>query len=165
MVAFTGGEGAPVVVVECEEVLQLGRGKGVRKLQEIARIGGLGRSSPGNGGRYQRSAGIRVREGLPVAGGGFREEWVTEERMAFWAHFEVAGRRRGREGKREGEGGGGPAAGGPRGMGRRCGAWPRPAGGSRQRLERGAPRARCRLEPERLNLTGGPRHSAGRLCH
>jgi hypothetical protein len=51
MVAFTGGEGAPVVMVECEELLQLGRGKGVRKLQEIARIGGLGRSSPGNGGR------------------------------------------------------------------------------------------------------------------
>jgi hypothetical protein len=47
--AFTGGEGAPVVVVECDEVLQLRRGKGVRKLQEIARIGGLGRSSPRNG--------------------------------------------------------------------------------------------------------------------
>jgi hypothetical protein len=31
--AFTGGEGAPVVVVECDEVLQLGRGKGVRILQ------------------------------------------------------------------------------------------------------------------------------------
>jgi hypothetical protein len=28
MAAFTGGEGAPVVVVECDEVLQLGRGKG-----------------------------------------------------------------------------------------------------------------------------------------
>jgi hypothetical protein len=27
--AFTNGEGAPVVVVECDEVLQLGRGKGV----------------------------------------------------------------------------------------------------------------------------------------
>jgi hypothetical protein len=51
-VAFVGGEGAPVVVVECDEVLQLGRGKGVRKLQEIARIGGSERSSPGNGGRW-----------------------------------------------------------------------------------------------------------------
>jgi hypothetical protein len=30
--AFTGGEGALVVVVGCDEVLQLGRGKGVRKL-------------------------------------------------------------------------------------------------------------------------------------
>jgi hypothetical protein len=30
--AFAGREGAPVVVVECGEVLQLGRGKRVRKL-------------------------------------------------------------------------------------------------------------------------------------
>jgi hypothetical protein len=56
--AFTGGEGAPVVMVECDEVLQLGRGKGVRILQEIVRIGGSGRSSPGNGGRRWRSAEI-----------------------------------------------------------------------------------------------------------
>jgi hypothetical protein len=79
--------------------------------------------------------------------------------MAFWAHFEVAGRRRGREGKREGEGGSG------RGRATRRGAalWGlAPTGG---RLERGAPRARCRPEPERLNLTGGPWHSAGRQCH
>jgi hypothetical protein len=41
----------------------------VRKLQEIVRIGGSGRSSQGNGGRWRRSAGIRAREGLPVAGG------------------------------------------------------------------------------------------------
>jgi hypothetical protein len=68
--AFTGGEGAPVVVVECDEILQLGRGKGVMKLQEIVRIGGSGRSSPGNGGRWRRSARIRAREGIPVAGGG-----------------------------------------------------------------------------------------------
>jgi hypothetical protein len=32
MAAFTGRERAPVVVVECDEVLQLRRGKGVRKL-------------------------------------------------------------------------------------------------------------------------------------
>jgi hypothetical protein len=51
MAVIAGGEGAPVDVVECDEVLQLGRGKGVRKLQEIVRIGGSGRSSPGNGGR------------------------------------------------------------------------------------------------------------------
>jgi hypothetical protein len=68
--AFAGGEGAPVVVVECDEVLQLGRSKRVRKLQEIMRIGGSGRSSPGNGGRWRRSAGIRARERLSVAGGG-----------------------------------------------------------------------------------------------
>jgi hypothetical protein len=30
--AFAGGEGAPVVVVECDEVLQLGRERGVWKL-------------------------------------------------------------------------------------------------------------------------------------
>jgi hypothetical protein len=30
--AFAGGVGALVVMVECDEVLQLGRGKGVRKL-------------------------------------------------------------------------------------------------------------------------------------
>jgi hypothetical protein len=67
-----------VVVVECDEVLQLGRGKGVRKLQEIVRIRGSGRSSPGNGGRWRRSAGIRAREGLPVVGGGWSrcgERW------------------------------------------------------------------------------------------
>jgi hypothetical protein len=68
--ALTGGEGAPVVVVGCDEVLQLGRGKGVRKSQEIARIGDSGRSSPGNGGWWRRSTGIRVKERLPVAGGG-----------------------------------------------------------------------------------------------
>jgi hypothetical protein len=45
-------------------------GQGVRKLQEIVRIGGSGRSSPGNGGRWLRSARIRAREGLPVDGGG-----------------------------------------------------------------------------------------------
>jgi hypothetical protein len=70
MAAFTGRERAPVVVVECDEVLQLRRGKGVRKLSEITRIGGSGRSSPWNGGRWRRSAKIQVREGLPVAGGG-----------------------------------------------------------------------------------------------
>jgi hypothetical protein len=41
----------------------------VRNLQEIARIGGSGRSSPGNGERWRRSARIRAREGLSVAGG------------------------------------------------------------------------------------------------
>jgi hypothetical protein len=68
--AFASGDGAVVLVVECNEVLQLGRGKGVRKLQEIARIGGSGRSSPGHGRWWQRSARMRAREGLPVAGGG-----------------------------------------------------------------------------------------------
>jgi hypothetical protein len=31
-IVLAGGEGAPVVVVRCDEVLQLERGKGVRKL-------------------------------------------------------------------------------------------------------------------------------------
>jgi hypothetical protein len=119
-VVFAGGEGAPVVVVKCDEVLQLGRGKGVRKLQEILRIGDSGRSSSRNGGWWRRSAEIRAREGLSVAEGGdpgagsdggkvwrsrggAREEWVMEERTAFRTRFETAGRRRNREGKREGE--------------------------------------------------------------
>jgi hypothetical protein len=68
--AFTGGEGAPVVVVGCDEVLQLGRVKGARKLQEITSIGGSGRSSPGNGGRWRRSVRIRAKERPPVARGG-----------------------------------------------------------------------------------------------
>jgi hypothetical protein len=45
--AFASGEGAPVFVVECDEVLQLRRGKGVRKLQEIARIGARGGANRG----------------------------------------------------------------------------------------------------------------------
>jgi hypothetical protein len=114
---FTDEEGASVVVVECDEVLQLGRGKGVRELQEIARIGGSGRSSPGNGGRWRCSAGIQVREGLPVAGGGGPgarsggercgaregggEEWVTEEQTVFRVRFErpVSGVAEGEKGR------------------------------------------------------------------
>jgi hypothetical protein len=45
------------------------------------------------------------------------EEWMMEERTVFQACFETAGRRRDREGKREGEGGGGPAAGVPHSAG------------------------------------------------
>jgi hypothetical protein len=45
--AFIGGEGSPVVAGGGDEVLQLGRGEGVRDLQEIARIGSSGRSSQG----------------------------------------------------------------------------------------------------------------------
>jgi hypothetical protein len=37
--AFVSGEGAPVVAGGGDEVLQLGRGEGVRGLQEIAGIG------------------------------------------------------------------------------------------------------------------------------
>jgi hypothetical protein len=95
MAAFASEEGASVVVVKCNEVLQLGRVKGVSKLQEIARIGGSGRSSPGNGGRWRRSAGIRAREGLPVARGGGSGARSGEERCGT------------REGGRRGVGDGG----------------------------------------------------------
>jgi hypothetical protein len=54
--AFVGGEGAPMVTGRGDEVLQLGRGEGVRDLQEITGICSLGRSSLGNGRR--RPAGI-----------------------------------------------------------------------------------------------------------
>jgi hypothetical protein len=45
--AFVGGEGAPVVADGGDEVLLLGRGEGVRDLQEILGISSSGRSSPG----------------------------------------------------------------------------------------------------------------------
>jgi hypothetical protein len=61
--AFVGGEGAPVVAGGGDEVLQLGRGEGVRDLQEILGIGSSGRSSPGSGGRRRCSAGIHEGEG------------------------------------------------------------------------------------------------------
>jgi hypothetical protein len=56
--SFVSGEGAPVVTGGVDEVLQLGRGEGVRDLQEISGIGSSGRSSPGRGGRRRCSAGI-----------------------------------------------------------------------------------------------------------
>jgi hypothetical protein len=76
--AFVGGEGAPVVADGGDEVLQLGRGEGVRDLQEISGIGSSGRSSPGRGGRRRCLAGIREGEG--AAGGrrlrsGCGERW------------------------------------------------------------------------------------------
>jgi hypothetical protein len=60
---FVGGEGALVVADGGDEVLQLGRGEGVRGLEKIAGIGSSGRSSPGSGGQRRCSAGIHVREG------------------------------------------------------------------------------------------------------
>jgi hypothetical protein len=47
-----------------------GEARGVRKLQEIVGIGSSGRSSPGSGGRWRCSAGIRMKERLPVGGDG-----------------------------------------------------------------------------------------------
>jgi hypothetical protein len=68
--AFIGGEGAPVGGDGGCGVLQHRRGKGMRKLQEIAGIDSSGRSSPGSGGWRRCSAGIHAKERLPVAGGG-----------------------------------------------------------------------------------------------
>jgi hypothetical protein len=63
-------EGAPVVAGGGDDILQIGRGEGVRGLQEIAGIGSSGRSSPGSGGQRRCSARIRARGGAPVVGGG-----------------------------------------------------------------------------------------------
>jgi hypothetical protein len=68
---FVGGEGSPVVAGVVEEVLQLGRGEGVRKLQEILGIGSSGKGSPGRGGWRRRSTEIREGE----AGSGGRRRW------------------------------------------------------------------------------------------
>jgi hypothetical protein len=70
-VVFISGEGAPVVAGGGDEVLQLGRGKGVRDLQEISGIGSSGRSSPGSGRQWWCSAGIH--EGVGAADG--RRRW------------------------------------------------------------------------------------------
>jgi hypothetical protein len=84
--AFVGREGAPVVTGGGDEVLQLGRGEGVRDLQEIAGIGSSGRSSPGSGRWRWCSTEIRVREGAPGVGdggpgaGSGGESWALERR-------------------------------------------------------------------------------------
>jgi hypothetical protein len=72
--AFVSGEGAPVVADGGDEVLQLGRGEGVRGLQEIAGIGSSGRSSPGSGGGRN-----------PCEGGGFggRRWWSGAGSVGF----------------------------------------------------------------------------------
>jgi hypothetical protein len=74
--AFVGGEGAPMVAGGGDEALQLGRGEGVRDLQEISGIGSSGRSSLGSGGRRRCSAGIREGEG--AAGGQRRRSGCGE---------------------------------------------------------------------------------------
>jgi hypothetical protein len=166
--AFVGGEGAPVGDDGGCGVLQHRRGKGVRKLQEIAGIDSSGRSSPGSGGRRRCSAGIRTKERLPVAGGaGTGAETVGREATLergggvgsvsrgvderARSCFERIGRRHGREGKKRE---GGPTAEVPCGVGRPrpgCDAqgrrvavrtaarWRRP-GGPRWQRERGGGR-------------------------
>jgi hypothetical protein len=75
--AFVGREGAPVGGDGGCGVLQHRRGKGVRKLQEIAGIGSSRRSSPGSGGRRRFSAGIHEGEG--AAGGRRRRSGCGEQ--------------------------------------------------------------------------------------
>jgi hypothetical protein len=75
---FIDGEGASMVTGGGDEVLQLGRGEGVRKLQEIAGIGSTGRSSLGSGG--QRRCPAEIHEGEGAANGrrwrsGCGERW------------------------------------------------------------------------------------------
>jgi hypothetical protein len=118
-------------------VLQHRRGKGVRKLQEIAGIAareGAHRGVADGGGAWPES----VREkGMPVAeGGGLGAGSGGEARALEWRGrrgVEMGGRvgavaleRRGHRRSREG----GPAAEVPRGVGRHRGAWPRLAGGA-----------------------------------
>jgi hypothetical protein len=74
--AFVSGEDAPVDGDGGCGVLQHRRGKGVRKLQEIAGVGSSGRSSPGSGGWWQCSAGIH--EGEWAAGGRRRRSGCRE---------------------------------------------------------------------------------------
>jgi hypothetical protein len=62
--AFISGEGAPVGGDGGCGVLQHRRGKGMRKLQEIAGVGSSGRSSPGSA-RLESTR----ESGLPMAGG------------------------------------------------------------------------------------------------
>jgi hypothetical protein len=98
----------------------------------------LGRNPSEGGASGGRRRVVRVRGavGRGVAlERGTGEEWVTEERMASRAWFENGRSVARQRGKREGEGG--PAAGVPCGAGQRCGAWPQPAGGARQRPQRG----------------------------
>jgi hypothetical protein len=179
--AFVGGEGAPVGGDS-----GCGRGKGVRKLQENARIGSSGRSSPGSGGRQRCSAGICEGEwaadarrrrygcGEQWGGSGAREEWSERSGDGRTSGAARAGSERLGGSATEGERGG-KRWGSERGGATRCGgchgAWPRPADGARQRPKRGAHRRRAprmrvpagQSGGER-ELTGGPRHSATRRC-
>jgi hypothetical protein len=93
--AFVGREGAPVVTGGGDEVLQLRRGEGVRKLQEIAGIGSSERSSPGRGGRQRCSVRIGAKGG---ASGGRRRLFGRGERWEGWAL-----ERRSRRGVKTGE--------------------------------------------------------------
>jgi hypothetical protein len=175
--AFVGGEGPPVVAGVAEEVLQLGRGEGVRKLQEIPGIGSSGRSSPGRGGRRRRSA--EFREGEAGSGGRRRRsgcgEWrggsstrergrrgvrksISERRETRGGVRSAAARPRGEKGREEGV----PGVGVPRGARGLVGSGPdRRAAPAATRARRGratcAARARSGGRRQRgRELTCGP---------
>jgi hypothetical protein len=147
---FVSGEGSPVVAGVVEEVLQLGRGEGVRKLQEIPGIGSSGKSSPGRGGRRRRSAKIREGEAVVrvrgVAGRLERSrEWSErgENRVSDGAARGGMLSAAARPGGEKGEGRGVPGVGGATRRAGARGVQSRPAGGRR------APRAHIRSETER----------------
>jgi hypothetical protein len=128
-----------VVAGMVEVVLQLGRGEGVRKLQEIP-----GKSSPGGGGRRRRSA--EIREGEADFGGrrwwsGCGEWWGgssaresglrgvknrVSDRAARGGMRSAAAR----PGGEKGEGRGAPGCGGATRRAGAHGVWTRPAGGA-----------------------------------
>jgi hypothetical protein len=166
--AFVSGEGAPVVAGVVEEVLQLGRGEGVRKLQEIPGIGSSGKSLPGRGGRRRRPA--EIHEGEAGSGGRRRRSGCGEWRGGSSAQESgwrgVKNRVSERSGARRSALGGSAAERGKRGGERRSRAWgchaargsswgPVPTGGwRRQQFARGAggrraPRTHVRSETER----------------
>jgi hypothetical protein len=176
---FVGGEGAPVGGDGGCGVLQHRRGKGVRKLQEIAGIGSSGRSSPGSDGQRRCSAGIR--EGEWAAGGRRRrsecgERWgvsvARDEGSERSGDGRTSGAARGgasgsvaaqQRGKEEGKGGG-PGMGVPRGVALTGGQRPAAARARRSWVTCTARALSAETERGERRLTGGPRHSAGRRC-
>jgi hypothetical protein len=100
---------------------------------------------------------------------GAGEEWVTEEWTAFQARFETANRRRGREGEREGEGGGVRPRECHTARGSVVGPDPnwRAAPGSGPSAARTGDVRRAHVTDRKQiggGLTGGLRHSVGRWC-
>jgi hypothetical protein len=161
-----------------DEVLQLGRGEGVRDLPEILGIGSSGRSSPWSGGRRRCSAGIREGEG---AAGGRRRRSGCGERWGSLGAQEEGSERSGdggtsgaaragserlsgsvTEGKRR-EKGGGPGRGGVTRRGGALGPGPdrraSPDSGPSTALAGDVCRARaCR--PDRAGREGADRWAA-----
>jgi hypothetical protein len=132
----------------------------------------LSQNPRGRVGCWWLEAAVRVRGAVGRLGrsrGGVGEEWKREDEWSSASGEQATWRQRDREGKRGKRWGSG--CGGATRRGGCRGAWPRPVDGARQRPKRGA-RGRCvsrarvpagQSGAER-ELTGGPRHSAGRRC-